>query len=49
MRFVCDAPDRTTWFQIETEAEAALESDLMQHAVELPQPANSVRDCLSAA
>ena len=34
MRFVCDAPDGGTWFQIETEAEAALESDLMQHAVE---------------
>ncbi len=34
MRFVCDAPGGTTWFQIETEAEAALESDLMGHAVE---------------
>jgi hypothetical protein len=34
MRFVCDAPDGKTWFQIETEAEAALESNLMQHAVE---------------
>src|SRR5919107_746478 len=34
MRFVCDAPDGKTWFQIETEAEAALESALMQHAVE---------------
>src|SRR3954469_15519901 len=34
MRYVCDAPDGKTWFQIETEAEAALESDLMNHAVE---------------
>ncbi len=34
MRFVCDAPDGKTWFAIETEGEAALESDLMGHAVE---------------
>ena len=34
MRFVCDAPDGKTWFQIETEGEAARESDLMNHAVE---------------
>ena len=34
MRFVCDAPGGQAWFQIETEAEAALESDLMKHAVE---------------
>ena len=34
MRFVCDAPSGQTWFQIETEAEAALESHLMNHAVE---------------
>jgi hypothetical protein len=34
VRFVCDAPGGKTWFQIETEAEAALESALMQHAVE---------------
>ena len=34
MRYVCDAPGRKTWFQIETEAEAALESRLMRHAVE---------------
>ncbi len=34
MRYVCDAPYGKTWFQIETEAEAALESDLMNHAVE---------------
>src|SRR3954464_4112098 len=34
MQFVCDAPRGLAWFQIETEAEAALESDLMQHAVE---------------
>ena len=34
MRFVCDAPGGTTWFRIDTEAEAAAESDLMRHAVE---------------
>jgi hypothetical protein len=34
MQFVCDTPDGKTWFQIETEGEAAAESDLMSHAVE---------------
>ncbi|MBW8271377.1 hypothetical protein [Caldovatus aquaticus] len=34
MRFVCDAAGRKTWFLIETEAEAAQESQLMRHAVE---------------
>ena len=34
MRYVCDAPGGTTWFQIETQAEAALESQAMSHAVE---------------
>lgn len=34
MRFVCDAADGQSWFQIETEAEAAEESRLMGHAVE---------------
>ena len=34
MRYVCDAPGGTTWFQIETQAEAALESQTMNHAVE---------------
>lgn len=34
MNFVCDAPDNKAWFQIETEAEAILESDAMRHAVE---------------
>ena len=33
MRYVCEAGERT-WFQIETEAEAAAESKLMNHAVE---------------
>ena len=33
MRYVCDA-GHNTWFEIETEAEAARESELMQHAVE---------------
>ncbi|HEX2590047.1 MAG TPA: hypothetical protein VHL34_01030 [Rhizomicrobium sp.] len=34
MKYVCDAPDRKTWFRIETEGEAAAESELMKHAVE---------------
>jgi hypothetical protein len=34
MQFVCDAPGRKTWFRIETEAEAAAESETMRHAVE---------------
>ena len=34
MQFVCDAPDGKTWFRIETEAEAARESETMEHAVE---------------
>lgn len=34
MRYVCDAAGGKTWFRIETEAEAALESDVMHHAVE---------------
>src|SRR5579872_5275218 len=34
MKYICDAPKGQTWFRIETEAEAASESDLMRHAVE---------------
>ena len=34
MQFVCDAPGSTTWFRIETEAEAVQESADMQHTVE---------------
>lgn len=34
MRYICDAPGGKTWFRIESEAEAAKESDIMQHAVE---------------
>ena len=34
MKYICDAPGGKTWFQIETEAEAAAESDVMRHAVE---------------
>ncbi len=34
MRYVCDAPDGKTWFRIETEGEAASESEIMHHAVE---------------
>ena len=33
MQFVCEAPPKT-WFRIETEGEAALESRAMDHAVE---------------
>jgi len=33
MKHVCDAPERKTWFRIETEAEAEKESALMDHAV----------------
>ena len=33
MQYVCDAPP-STWFRFETEAEAALESRAMNHAVE---------------
>ncbi len=34
MRYICDAPGGKTWFRIETEAEAIVESDVMRHAVE---------------
>jgi hypothetical protein len=34
MQFVCDAPGAKTWFRIETEGEAAIESEMMRHAVE---------------
>lgn len=34
MKYVCDAPAELTWFRIETDAEAARESELMGHAVE---------------
>ena len=34
MRYGCDAPGGTTWFQIETQGEAAAESQAMSHAVE---------------
>lgn len=34
MKYVCDAPDGRTWFQLESEAEAVRESELMNHAVE---------------
>jgi hypothetical protein len=33
MQYVCDAPPNT-WFRFETEAESALESRAMNHAVE---------------
>ncbi len=33
MQFILDVPPKT-WFRIETQGEAALESQLMQHAVE---------------
>src|SRR5271154_6415803 len=34
MKYVCDALAGKTWFRIETEAEAASESEVMRHAVE---------------
>lgn len=34
MRYVCDALGGKTWFRLETEAEAADESQTMHHAVE---------------
>jgi hypothetical protein len=34
MQFVCDAPGGKTWFRMESEAEAAQESQAMNHAVE---------------
>src|SRR6202012_3788782 len=34
MRFVVDAPNGKSWFRLETEAEAAQESQMMRHAVE---------------
>jgi hypothetical protein len=33
MRYICDGPTGTTWFRIETEAEAETESEAMRHAV----------------
>jgi len=33
MQYVCDALNGKTWFRIETEAEAELESEMMGHAV----------------
>jgi hypothetical protein len=34
MKFICDASKTQTWFRIETETEAATESQIMGHAVE---------------
>jgi hypothetical protein len=34
VKYVCDAPNDRTWFAFESEAEAAAESRLMNHAVE---------------
>lgn len=34
MKYICDAPNRCTWFRLESEAEAARESEQMNHAVE---------------
>lgn len=33
MKYICDGPDKKTWFRIETEVEAERESELMGHAV----------------
>jgi hypothetical protein len=34
MKYICDALRNRTWFRIETDAEAAAESEEMRHAVE---------------
>ena len=34
MEYVCDAPSDRTWFRLVSEGEAAMESELMRHAVE---------------
>ena len=34
MKYVCDAPKNRTWFRLETDGEAARESEMMRHAVE---------------
>src|ERR687898_453071 len=34
MKYICDAPGQKSWFRLETEGEAARESDAMHHAVE---------------
>ena len=34
MQYICDSPGSKTWFRIETEGEAVLESSAMGHAVE---------------
>jgi len=34
MQFICDAPGSKSWFRIESEGEAVLESDAMHHTVE---------------
>lgn len=33
MQYVCDGPDGKTWFRLEDEMEAEIESELMNHAV----------------
>ena len=34
MEYVCDAPGGRTWFRLVSEGEAAMESEVMRHAVE---------------
>jgi len=34
MQYVCDAPGRKAWFRIETEGEAARESEEMRHSLD---------------
>ena len=34
MEYICDAPGGRTWFRLVSEGEAALESEVMRHAVE---------------
>jgi hypothetical protein len=45
MKYVCDAPERMTWFRIETEFEAEQEAALMTHAVDK----HFRRECAAAA
>ncbi len=34
MKYICDAPEKMTWFRIETDFEAEQEAELMDHAVD---------------
>jgi len=34
MQYVCDAPNKKTWFRIETEGEAMMEAEAMHHSLD---------------